>query len=205
MPYITGQKVGKVKVSVVIPVWGTYEKYLEDCLDSVKTQTFKDYEIIVIDDCTDLPTARNKGIKQAKGEYIMILDVDNQMRFDYLEKTVDKGDIVATHLQHFGDNNGAFTPGEPKLEDFYSGNQIDANALFKKEVWEKVGGYDENMKDGWEDYDFWFRCMKAGYKITVIPEKLILYRKTPESMSVTAGRKSGELMKYIHSKTTVPI
>ena len=187
-------------VSIIIPVWGSYKQYLDDCLESVYKQTYTDYEIIVIDDETDLPTARNKGIKRAKGDWIVILDVDNQMTPDYLEKTVYKGDIVATHLQYFGDSEGQFTPSKPTLEDFKQGNQIDANAGFKKRVWERVGGYDEEMKEGWEDYDFWYRCLKAGYEIDVIPEPLILYRKHTESMSVTAGRKSQELRNYIINK-----
>lgn len=199
MPYITGVTHGP-KVSIIIPCWGDYKKYLTDCITGVYEQTFKNYETIIVDTETDLPTARNVGIKKAKGEYILALDVDNILKPDYLEKTLDKGDIVATHLQFFGDSNGKYTPHEPTLEDFNGGNVIDANALFKKEVWEKVGGYDESMKDGWEDYDFWVRCMRAGYKITVIPELLLLYRKHGETMSVTAGRKSEELRNYILSK-----
>ena len=188
-------------VSIIIPVWGSYKQYLDDCLESVYKQTYTDYEIIVIDDETDLPTARNKGIKRAKGDWIVILDVDNQMTPDYLEKTVYKGDIVATHLQYFGDNEGQFIPiSRPSIELFQYGNQIDANAGFKKRVWERVGGYDEEMKEGWEDYDFWYRCLKAGYEIDVISEPLILYRKHTESMSVTAGRKSQELRNNIINK-----
>ncbi len=188
-------------VSIITPYWSVYEKYLEDCLASIKSQTYKNYEVILINDCTDLPTARNKGIRQAKGEYICILDVDNKLTPEYLEKTVGKGDIVATHLQFFGESNGTFQPSaNPTLEMFKIGNQIDANAIFKKKVWEDVGGYDENMKDGWEDYDFWVRCLLKGYQITVIPELLLLYRKVDESMSVTAGRKSAELHSYILNK-----
>ena len=92
-------------VSIIIPVWGEYKKYLDECLESIKAQTYKDYEVIVIDDETDLAKARNKGIRKAKGDWIVILDVDNKLTPKYLEKTAYKGDIVATDLQHFGDTS----------------------------------------------------------------------------------------------------
>lgn len=200
MLYTIGQEPGANMVSIIIPVWGSYHEFLDECLASVMEQTYKNFEVIIVDTETDLPTARNVGIKKAKGEWILILDVDNKLTPEYLQKTVGKGDIVATHLQFFGDSNGKFTPGEPTLEAFQSGNQIDANALFKKSVWDTIGGYDENMKDGWEDYDFWYRCMKAGYKITVIPEPIMLYRKHGETLAALAGKKSEQLRKYILSK-----
>ena len=40
-------------VSIIIPIWGEYKKYLNECLESIKAQTYKDYEVIVIDDETD--------------------------------------------------------------------------------------------------------------------------------------------------------
>ncbi len=91
-----------VKLSVVIPVYNT-EKYLSECIDSVLSQTFRDYEIILVDDgssdnsaaicaayeanhpCIKLirqsnrgaSAARNAGIKAAAGEYIHFIDSDD--------------------------------------------------------------------------------------------------------------------------------
>jgi len=188
-------------VSVVIPVWGSYIEYLPECLESVFAQTYKDYEIVIVTTETDLPTARNVGIKRAKGEWIMILDVDNKLTPQYLEKTVGKGDIVASWNQFFGDMESVFAPAsDPRLDDFRTGNKVDANALFRKEVWEKVGGYDENMKEGWEDWEFWIRCVKAGYHIKVIQEPILLYRKHGMTMCMTAAGKSEELTRYMFQK-----
>ncbi len=99
------------KISVVIPVYNT-EKYLRQCIDSVVNQTFKDIEIICVDDgSTDnsleilkeyqkndsrliilqqnhigAGEARNKGIEVAKGKYIGFLDSDDWFEPDMLEK-----------------------------------------------------------------------------------------------------------------------
>lgn len=95
-------------VSVIIPVYNS-EKYIKKCLDSVLNQSFKDIEIIVIDDgSTDnsreiinrysddrivkefisnggVSNARNLGIKKAKGKYIMFLDSDDYIENDTVE------------------------------------------------------------------------------------------------------------------------
>ena len=108
------------KISVVVPVYNT-GKYVEKCLDSVKNQTMKDLEIIVVNDgSTDnseevinnwkndnpdvnlkyykkenggLSSARNYGIEQASGKYIMLLDsddyIDSQL-FEKLEQYIDE-------------------------------------------------------------------------------------------------------------------
>ncbi len=100
-----------IKVSVIIPVFNV-EKYLNQCLDSVCAQTLKDIEIICINDgSTDnsynllceyakldsriiivnqnnkgVSSARNAGVKLAKGEFLCFIDSDDYVDSDYLEK-----------------------------------------------------------------------------------------------------------------------
>ena len=98
-------------VSVIIPVYNV-EQYLRQCLDSVINQTFKDIEIIVVNDCSPdnslqiikeyqqkddrivlvdlkqnggLSNARNEGINISTGEYIVFVDSDDWIREDYVE------------------------------------------------------------------------------------------------------------------------
>ena len=100
-----------IKISVIVPVYNT-EKYLEKCLNSIMNQSFKDIEIIIINDCsTDnslkvikkflsldqriilidkeknegLSAARNSGIEKAKGEYILHIDGDDWIEKRYIE------------------------------------------------------------------------------------------------------------------------
>lgn len=93
------------KFSIIVPVYNV-EKYVSKCLDSIKQQTFKDYEVIVVNDGTKdnsieiakkydvkiitqknqgLSEARNTGVKNSSGEYLIFLDSD-----DYLEKDLLK-------------------------------------------------------------------------------------------------------------------
>jgi len=197
--YRDNKSVEAGKVSVVIPVWGEYKRYLPECVNSVKNQTYKNYEIIIVDDCSDLPTARNKGISKAKGEWVLPLDVDDHLEPNYLERTVGKGDIVTTSYRTQTDVHRC-PASVILLENLRKGNQVIACSLFKKKIWEEIGGYDESMKDGYEDWDFWVRCLVAGYDIEVIDEPLYFYRQHEDSMVNQTVKKHEEIKKYILSK-----
>ena len=111
------------KFSIIIPVYNV-EKYIKRCLDSVFTQTFKDFEVIVVNDGTKdnsmdivenydvkiitqknqgLSVARNTGVKKAKGEYIIFLDSDDYIEKDLLKninKSLDNNpDLVRFQIQ----------------------------------------------------------------------------------------------------------
>jgi glycosyltransferase involved in cell wall biosynthesis len=103
------------KISVIIPVYNT-EKYLSQCLDSVLTQTFQDFEVICVNDGSPdnsatileeyakkdkrirnstqnnqgLSMARNNGMEQARGEYICFLDSDDFYDKDFLSALYTK-------------------------------------------------------------------------------------------------------------------
>jgi glycosyltransferase involved in cell wall biosynthesis len=189
-------------VSIIIPIWGTaYNEFLPACLDSIKAQTYKDYEIIIVDTETDLSTARNVGIRKAKGEYILCLDADDMIDTTFLEKTIGKDDIVSVGQQMFGDEKEIWMPKEhPTHIDFLSGNQIHCCSLFKKEVWETVEGFDEDMKDGYEDWFFFLNATKAGYTITTIQEPLFFYRRHGETLVDKANKKYKEIYEYMMKK-----
>lgn len=97
------------KFSIIVPVYNV-EEYIDDCLKSIKNQTFKDYEVIVVNDGTKdnsmdivkkydveiinqenggLSAARNAGVKKAKGEYLIFLDSDDYIEKDLLKKIND--------------------------------------------------------------------------------------------------------------------
>lgn len=126
-----------MKISVIIPVYNA-EKFLHKCLESVLNQTFKDYEIILVNDgskdnsgaiCDEYAakydfikafhkenggasSARNYGMKLAQGEYINFVDADDWMELDMYEKLVnatgDGVDLVMCNCKR-PDGNGGYT------------------------------------------------------------------------------------------------
>jgi glycosyltransferase involved in cell wall biosynthesis len=135
--------------------------------------------------------ARNTGIEIAVGKYILPLDADNKLNPDYINKAVPllekkKVDIVYAAPVFFGDTS--IKNRQFKVRPFddlglVTGNCADACAVFKKEVWEKNGGYDEVMPSyGFEDWDFWISASKNNFVFHFINEKLYYYRILHNSM-----------------------
>lgn len=211
------------KVSIVIPCYN-HAKYLSSAIISAFFQTHKNIEVIVVNDgSTDhtsklaglykdvilidqenkgLSGARNAGIARATGDYILPLDADDMILPEFIEKTIGVSDIVSTWQQEIGLSNRLWMNKmeNPTYEDFIIKNRINCCALFKREIWEKIGGYDEQMRDGFEDWEFWIRATKAGYKVQVVPEALFLYRKHGESLVTHAIKNYQKNIDYMKSK-----
>ena len=160
-------------VSIIIPCFGEYWRFLSEALESIKNQTSSDYEVI-IDGTPSISQARNNGAKRAKGEYILFLDADDYLDSTFLEKTVGKGDIVATGWRHFEKEKGETIPYKKTLSSFLENNQIIISSVFKKTIWEEIGGFRDM---GYEDWDFWVRALRAGYEIQIVEEVLVNVRK----------------------------
>lgn len=138
------------KFSIIVPAYNM-EKYIKRTLDSIKKQTFKDYEVIVIDDgSTDktvevakkakvkviehkhagLSVVRNAAIKEAKGDYIVMLDSDDWWDKDLLKKldesSKNDADVIRFQIRTVTDNGEEVEYHE---EEFTGLNGVDA---FKK-------------------------------------------------------------------------
>lgn len=201
------------KVSVVIPCYNQ-GVYLDEAVISVLEQSWQDLEIIIVNDgSTDgetvdilsfyerprtrvihtenrgLAAARNAGIAEARGAYILPLDADDRIGKEYLEKGVtvlesrpDVG-IVYCLAEKFGADNGAWNSPRFSLRRMLLGNLIFCSALFRREDWERTGGYDPGMASGWEDWDFWLSLLELGRGVYRIPEVLFHYRVKEVSMA----------------------
>ena len=213
-------------VSVVIPCFN-YGQYIEEAIDSVLAQTFPNLEIIVVDDGSNdadtinilnnlnkpktkiirtnnfkLPSARNNGIKEATGKYICCLDADDLLKPTFIEKCLFKletenTDICYTWVQEFGDSNAISPTKEFNIETLIYQNCLHVSAIFKRSMWESVGGYDETMVNGYEDWNFWIAIAKSGGRGSKVDEPLFLYRKHGNSMISTALEKHDVLYKQI--------
>ena len=180
--------------SIIIPTYNE-EEYLPILLDSIKSQNFDDYEVIIADanstdntrkiaeeyDCIivdgGLPgVGRNKGAEIAKGEYLLFLDSDLKLTEDYLrdvlyEFEMEKLGIAITQMQ----------PMSKKIEDklFHDfANQFMISVenikphgagcygiIVKKELHDASGGFDESLTFG-EDTDYIERIgMESNFKV----------------------------------------
>jgi len=219
----------KPKVSVIIPCYN-HGKYLNEAVDSVLNQTMQDFEIIIVNDgSTDkftnallrnynkpktkvifqknqkLPSARNNGIKIAEGKYILPLDADDKIDKTYLEKAInilnknENIDFVTPWVQTFGTDNYIWKTHVQNLKEILSDNYI-STPVFKKSCWKRVGGYDDKMIHGYEDWDLWISFIEKGFKGAVIKEPLYLYRRKEKSMISESAKKRSHILMYILKK-----
>ena len=94
------------KVSLIVPVYRA-EPWIDECMASIRAQTYKDIELIVIDDAkgTGAAAARNRGLDQATGEYVAFCDADDYLAPDAIEKMVaamEGVDMVCGSFRKFG-------------------------------------------------------------------------------------------------------
>lgn len=128
-------------------------------------------------------TARNTGINAANGKYILPLDADDKIEKTYLQKAVELLEnnanlgIVYCEVEFFGDCQEKWNLEQYKFPDILLQNVIFCSGFFKKTDWLIVKGYNPNMIDGWEDYDFWLSIIELGREVHRIPETLFFYRQ----------------------------
>jgi glycosyltransferase involved in cell wall biosynthesis len=126
--------------------------------------------------------ARNKAVELSTGEFILPLDADDKIAPTLLDKAQkilnEKKDIKVVYCdaELFGASSGKWTLPVFSLKDLLIENSIFCTALFRKTDFIKAGGYNLNMKEGFEDWDFWIRMLKDGSKVYKIPEVLFYYR-----------------------------
>jgi len=153
-----------------------------------------------------LSSARNAGIKTSNGAFILPLDSDDFLAITFLEKTIsllisdNKIGAVGTYVQNFGAQNFVWKCKGGKLLDYLNENQSTTTCLYRKTIFEQIDGYDESMKKGMEDWDFWIRFTSLNYDIHIIEESLFFYRKKKESMLVDTMKNFNEVTNYITQK-----
>jgi len=200
------------RVSVIVPAYNV-ERYLPDAVRSVRCQTWKDLELIIVDDgSTDgtgevaerlasederlrvvhkpnggLSSARNAGIRVARGEYLCFLDADDVFLPDKLQKQVSflsffSGCDLVYSDYYLGDHHA-----NPNLLQCKSPPAIELTELLSYCNWltvmcelarasllEKIGGFDESLSSS-EDWDFWIRASRCG-TLSYLPGPVGVYR-----------------------------
>lgn len=183
-------------VSCIIPTYNRPE-VVKRAIASALKQTYKNIEVIVVDDGSTEPynltgvryfkpweknrggsAARNYGLTQAKGEYIVFIDDDNELHAGFVEKTLaviqqyDVEAVTTGRVVNYGDR---VVNAIPTITQFPA---IDWGWLIKKKVFEKIK-YDEQIW-GDEDADMGIQFVKQDYSYTVTPELLQTAYALPE-------------------------
>lgn len=151
--------------------------------------------------------ARNRGVQAAVGEFVLVLDSDDFFNPGFCEKaiTVFKNNkevkLVTCYSNWFDDiETRVYKPDGGKIEDCLLKNVAMGSAMFKKQDWDLVGGYDEKMVLGYEDWEFYIRLLKTSGFAYVIPEILFNYRNKINSRNKKANLVKYNILEYIYNK-----
>jgi glycosyltransferase involved in cell wall biosynthesis len=229
------QNIGSKTVSVVVPCFN-YAKYLGECIDSLVNQTYKLHEIIIVNDGSPdntrevsnqliekypehniqylekmnggLSSARNYGINEATGDFIVCLDADDKLVPGAIEEQVklmtDDMTIGQTALMEFGERHVVMIPSsDNSIQRILRANSIICTAMYPKKAWVEVGGYDESevMRWGYEDWLFWIELIAKGYHVNTTDFIALRYRAHQGQMTqATSHPHRQELYKFIYNK-----
>jgi glycosyltransferase involved in cell wall biosynthesis len=222
-------------VSFLVPYYNM-GRYLPETLRSIRAQTFTDYEIVLVDDgSTDeesralldtlqapdlrilrkrnggLSSARNAGLRVARGRYILPLDPDDLIEPTFLEKAVAVMEgtpglayvtsLVAYFRESPEDVVGGWIPSGLDRDALWVVNVASTcTALMERRLVEELGGYDEWLTS-YEDWDVFSRMAERGLTGMVIPEPLFLYRLRPDSMTHTLRMaERQQMLAYLSDK-----
>jgi len=192
------------KVSVIVPVYKA-EKWLDECMDSLHAQTYKDIELIVIDDelATGAAAARNRGLELATGEYVAFCDADDFLEHDAIEqmvKAMDGVDMVLGAFRKFGEFNftvvhpGA-TFGKYELSRYAMRNlRNPRDSQLLSGCWAKL--YRRNLIGRFpplttaEDMAFNFDYLSRCDKVRIIPNTVYHNRKHNGTLSTTFDERN---------------
>ena len=229
-------------ISIVIPLYNKSES-ISGTVRSALEQTYQDFEIIIVDDgSTDdsfrvvkvlshseprltliqkanggVCSARNAGIKAARGEYIALLDADDVWDKDYLlEQMKMSADFPECSMWgiNYGETiDGAIIrdvpTGLPKgfrgvVEDYFripgriSDLFCSSSVLIRKSVFDRVGFFDERIKYA-EDSDMWFRII-ARFPVAFYDRYMVYYRFDAENRAQTKYRPLQSFLPYFVDK-----
>ncbi len=189
-------------ISVIIPTYNE-EDVIERCIKSILNNPYKNFEIIVVDGGTDKTyeiakkykkvkaykytkkkgpgSARNYGVKKAKGDIIFFIDADEWIEKDALEKTIEifkryKPDAIGYQRviykpkdwHRIWEYKYPYNYGKLK-RTYFDKNTTICPYIFKKSVFEKTGGFPEGVRY-FEDLIYLEKLKKLGIKILITNE-----------------------------------
>ena len=158
-----------------------------------------------------LSSARNAAIRQSNGIYILPLDADDKISRNFLESMVNvfqqesnqQLKLVFPKVQEFGCRDHTWNTTKYCFQELLRMNYIVCTSLFRKVDWAHAGGYDENLRTGLEDWEFWIKLLLGGNIAKQNLEATFYYRIKSNSMSKELQKSRQEVdnvRNYIFNK-----
>ena len=152
--------------------------------------------------------ARNAGIQKAQSPMVLVLDGDDKLEPKYIEEVSqllrDNPSMVAASswMHTFGALDSIVCPAGGNISPFLSRNCCPATHILCRDVFEQCGGYDESMRSGFEDWDFFLSMLETSPEswIGIVNQPLIQYRTAPASSNIKSMDKRLELMRFMIKK-----
>lgn len=198
-------RVADPKVTIIIPSKNSLH-FLPACLESIKRQTYKNIEILIIESGViektksiakqyrvkvlyfkpkvakgifDAPHKRNFGVKKASGSYVYYVDADMELQPNVIKEAValcTKG-YVAVIVPEDSFGQGMWARAKNLERRCYWGDDtVEAPRFFQKKVWQEVGGLDETIGGGGDDWDLYQKLKDKGLK-TGRTKSLVLHNE----------------------------
>jgi len=217
------------ELSIIVPCYN-YGNYIEECLESIfKNKHNISFDVTVIDDkSTDdsLETikrlndkykfqllenehncgpskTRNIAAKNTNSKYLLYIDADDTIPDNYIRSHYQNlmcCDISYCSSKFFGSIEGEAYCPEFDKNLFLTSPFINSAAMYKRKVFESVGGYDMNIC-GWEDYDFWLSSYEKGYKFKKNKNTFLNYRQKSNGVSNSLDlEKTKQVLRTKHAQ-----
>ena len=219
-------------ISVIVPCYNQGQ-YLAEALDSVLSSTLQDWECIIVNDgSTDNSAdvakrfverdsrfrllyqqnagpsaARNHGVNESTGEFILFLDGDNKIESEYISSGVSylkrhtDCTLFYCKARTFGSEEKIKNWNYTTYRNLLRYNSIDCCSIIRRKDFDRAGGFVENMR-GYDDWDFFIRLLYKHDVVYQDERELFHYRVGANQNSVNAGAiaRQDALTLYIYQK-----
>ena len=210
-------------ISIIMPVYNVDPKWLELAIKSIENQWYENWELCIVDDKStnkktvyflnnitskkikvkyseqngNISVASNEGLSIASGDYVALMDNDDELTPDALYEAVKVINSVGAEFIYSDEDklelDGTFSDPHFKPDFapdmFLSQNYLSHLGIIKKELIDKVNGFTVGL-EGAQDYDLYLKVLEHTDKIHHIQKVLYHWRKIPGSTAAEFGEKS---------------
>lgn len=126
--------------------------------------------------------ARNQAIKHSSGKYIIPLDADDKIGANFITIAINLLEddptvkVVNCDIRLFGAKKGIIRFEPYCIEKLLCKNIITVSSIYRRIDFDQTNGYNPNMKEGFEDWDFWLSILEKGGGVYKIDKAEIYYR-----------------------------